>query len=201
MISNIKFQAHGTVPEKPLYRLKISLKSITPEIWRRVIVSSDMPLTRFHMVIQHAMGWLNYHLHQFANGGGFKQTYYGTPDPNFCNIEFLNEKNFTVADLAPKVKRKFTYEYDFGDSWQHSILVEKILPPDPTFKHPVCLAGENACPPEDCGGFGGYLNLLKIMSDPKHPEHKDLKGWIGGKFDPTLFDLNDVNSRLKNLKA
>lgn len=183
----------------PLYQLKITLKWSKPPIWRRVVVRADMPLHRLHGLIQIVMGWTNSHLHQFNVG----RTFYGKPDPEFADMgsETLNEKRYTVADLAPVAKKKFIYEYDFGDGWQHEVKVEKVLPLDAAFKHPVCLAGANACPPEDCGGIGGYYNLLEILADPKHPEHADMKEWIGGELDAAEFDLNEVNAVLKRLKA
>ena len=116
----------------PLYQLKITLKWSKPPIWRRVLVRGDMTLDRLHNVIQIAMGWTDSHLHQFIAGSGFARTFYGRPDPEFADMgsEMLNEKRFTVADLAPAAKRKFIYEYDFGDSWKHEVCVEKVLPPD-----------------------------------------------------------------------
>lgn len=183
----------------PLYQLKITLKWSQPAIWRRVVVRADMPLDRLHGLIQITMGWTGSHLHQFIVG----RTFYGKPDPEFADMgsETLNEKRYTVADLAPAAKKKFIYEYDFGDGWQHEVKVEKVLPPDATFKCPVCLAGANACPPEDCGGIGGYYNLIESMADPKHPEHADMKEWIGGDLDVARFDLNEVNAVLKRFKA
>jgi hypothetical protein len=193
-------QAGGGVP---LYQLKITLKWSKPPIWRRVVVRGDMTLDRLHNVIQIAMGWTDSHLHQFIAGSGFARTFYGRPDRESADMgnETLNEKRYSVADLAPAAKRKFIYEYDFGDGWQHDVVAEKILPPDPTFKHPVCLAGANACPPEDCGGIGGYYNLLEIMSDPKHPEHGDMEEWIGGELNSEEFSMEGVNSVFKRLKA
>lgn len=190
-------------PDTPLYQLKITLKWSKPPIWRRVVVRADMTLDRLHDVIQLAMGWTNSHMHQFIAGRGFRLTYYGKPDPGFADMgsEMLNERRFTVAGLAPAPKRKFIYEYDFGDGWQHEVVAEKILTPDARFKHPVCLAGANACPPEDCGGIDGYYNLLEILADPKHPEHEEMQEWIGGEWDAAEFDLNGVNAELKRLKA
>jgi len=183
----------------PLYQLKIMLKWSKPPIWRRVIVRGDMSLDRLHWVIQLAMGWTNSHLHQYMLG----RTCYGTPDPDSASMgmDILNEKRYTVADLAPAAKKKFIYEYDFGDGWQHEVVAEKILPPDSAFKPPVCLAGANACPPEDCGGMSGYYNLLATLADPKHPEHDELKEWVGGNLDPTRFDLHEANDGLKRFKA
>lgn len=181
----------------PLYQLKITLQWSQPAIWRRVVVRADMRLNRLHDVIQIAMAWTNSHLHQFILGRAF----YGEPDPAGFGTDTLNEKRYTVADLAPAAKKKFIYEYDFGDGWNHEVKVEKVLPSDAGFKHPVCLAGENACPPEDCGGMGGYYNLLEALADPKHPDHLDLKDWIGREWDAARFDLNGINAILKRLKA
>jgi hypothetical protein len=183
----------------PLYQLKITLKSSKPPIWRRVVVRSDMKLDRLHQIIQLVMGWTDSHLHQFAVG----RTFYGRPDPEFADMgpEMLNERRFTVADLAPAAKKKFTYEYDFGDGWQHEMLVEKVLPPDAAFKHPVCLGGANACPPEDCGGIWGYYNLLEALADPKHAEHEQMKDWLGGDWDAARFELEETNEILKRMKV
>jgi len=162
-----------------------------------------MRLDCLHNVIQIAMGWTDSHLHQYLVGSGFARTFYGQPDPEFADMgnEMLNEKRYTVADVAPSTRRKFSYEYDFGDSWDHEVVLEKILPPDAAFKHLKCLAGANASPPEDCGGLWGYYNLLEALADSKHPEHEEMIEWMGGAFDPARFDLNAVNAALKQLKA
>ena len=183
----------------PLYQLKITLRDCKPPIWRRIVVRADMKLDRLHRVIQTAMGWSDCHLHQFVVG----RVFYGVPDRERDDFgtETLNEKRYTVADLAPVAKRKFIYEYDFGDSWEHEILVEKALPPDAAFKHPVCLAGANASPPEDCGGIPGYYDLLAALADPKHEQHEEMKEWVGGAWDATRFSLEDANAGLKRIKA
>lgn len=183
----------------PLHQLKITLCDCKPAIWRRVVVRSDMKLDRLHRVFQTSMGWTNSHLHQFIKD----EVYYGQPDQEWDAEEtkMLNEKHYTVADLAPAVKARFTYEYDFGDCWQHEVVLEEIVPPDAEFKHPRCLDGANACPPEDCGGSDGYASFLHIMANPKHEEHKFMKRWIGGKWDAALFDVEHVNAALKRIKA
>ncbi|MGD0412498.1 MAG: plasmid pRiA4b ORF-3 family protein [Verrucomicrobiota bacterium] len=183
----------------PLYQLKITLKWSKPPIWRRVVVRADMTLDRLHQVMQLVMGWSNSHLHQFVAG----RTNYGMKDPDLgdLNDDTLDEGSFTVADLAPAAKAKFLYEYDFGDGWQHEVRVEKVLPPDAGFKHPICEGGANACPPEDCGGMQGYYNLLEALGDPKHPEHEELADWIVGPFDAGKFDLAGTNRHLKSLRA
>lgn len=181
------------------YQLKVTLKWSRPAIWRRIVVPADMRLDRLHDVIQVVMGWTNSHLHQFIVG----RAIYGEPDPDFSGFgtETRDEKRYVVADLAPAAKKKFIYEYDFGDGWQHEVTVEKILSADADFKHPVCLAGANACPPEDCGGIGGYYNLLEALANPKHPDHADLKDWIDGEWDAARFDVEEINAVLKRLKA
>jgi hypothetical protein len=93
-------------------------------------------------------------------------------------------------------KAKFTYNYDFGDSWEHQLVVEKVLKPEKALTHPVCLDGERACPPEDCGGVWGFANYVKAISDRKHPDHEELLEW-GGEFDPEKFDLEGINSTFK----
>jgi hypothetical protein len=93
------------------------------------------------------------------------------------------------------------YEYDFGDSWNHQITVEKILTPDPAAATvALCLDGARACPPEDCGGPWGYDNLLKILRNPKHEEHESMKEWLGHPLDPEAFDAEKVNTCLRKLK-
>jgi len=183
----------------PLYQLKITLRGSKPPIWRRVVVRSDMKLDRLHSVILVSMGWLGGHLHQFRVG----RVYYGIPDPEFDDLggQTLNEKKYAVADLAPAARKRFSYEYDMGDSWQHEVLLEKVLPPDPDLKHPICLGGANACPPEDCGGVYGYARFLEAMADPKHPEHEQMEEWIGGGWDATRFNVEDANAGLKKIKA
>ena len=183
----------------PLYQLKITLRHSKPPIWRRVVVRADTRLDRLHHFIQAAMGWMDSHLHQFKAGG----LDYGVPEPEFDDfgVEPLDERKYTLADLAPVAKRKFIYEYDFGDSWEHEVLVEKVLPPDAVLKHPFCLAGANQRPPEDCGGIPGYYELLEALADPNHERHEELKAWVGGGWDASRFDLEDTNARLKRLKA
>lgn len=200
MISNLELNSLGGVA---LYRLKITLKGSKPPIWRRVVVRADMTLDCLHDVIQLSMGWTNDHMHQFITGSGNARTFYGNTDPDFGDMdgEMRDEQRHTVADLAPAAKRKFNYEYDFGDGWMHEVVLEKILPPDAAFKHPVCLAGANACPPEDCGGIHGYYNLVTIMANSKHPGHEGMKEWIGGAFDETTFSLERVNAALNRLTA
>jgi len=185
----------------PIYHLKVSLEGIEPLIWRRLQVPGSAKLGWLHAVIQVAMGWTNSHLHQFSTG---KRLY---SDLSFGLDEFeddppvLDENETAVRDIAPRVKSAFVYEYDFGDSWDHRITVEKILDADPAEgKFAQCLDGERACPPEDCGGVWGYEDLLKIIRDPKHEGYESMMEWLGGKFNPEAFDRDKINKYLRRLK-
>ena len=179
---------------KPIsvYQLKVTLKNSKPPIWRRIQVNSDINLYRLHQNLQVMMGWTDSHLHQFIVHG----EYYGTPDPDF---EVTNETSIKLDRVVSGAGDKFVYEYDFGDSWEHSILVEKILQPETGVNYPICLTGKRACPPEDCGGIWGYGDLLEAIQDPAHPEHEEMLEWLGGRFDPEEFDVDMVNQRLKTI--
>ena len=178
--------------DAPIYQIKVTLEASKPPIWRRLLVRSDVTLAELHQVIQAAMGWAGYHLHQFIVG----ETYYGEPHPDY-GFEMRDESRVKLSHVAPDEGAKFGYEYDFGDSWLHQVLVEKVLPPEPGQRYPVCIKGRRACPPEDVGGVWGYEEFLEAIRDPDHPEHEDYLEWIGGEFDPEEFDLDDVNAALR----
>jgi hypothetical protein len=169
-----------------VHRFKITLQGIVPAVWRRIEVPSDYSFWDLHVAIQDAMGWTDSHLHVFRVG----EEQVGIPDedafegdaPYLPGWEIRMDEYFTEAgDVAP-------YEYDFGDGWEHEVLLEEIAPRAPKTKYPRCLAGERACPPEDCGGVPGYENMLEILADPDHEEHADTVQWVGGAYDPGRFD-------------
>lgn len=180
-----------------LYQLKVTLLGAKPPIWRRLLVPAEMRLGTLHDVIQIAMGWENAHLHQFVSGN----TFYGVQEGGFLADEVEDENRYKISDLLSAEKQKCRYEYDFGDSWDHEILLEKILPPETSGQLPRCLKGARACPPEDCGGIWGYVGLLEALSDPKHPEHQEMLEWLGGPLDAEAFDLKAVNFTLASMKA
>jgi hypothetical protein len=177
----------------PIYQIKVTLKDSKPPIWRRLQVAGDTTLYGLHLILQEAMGWENYHLHQFIVG----RTYFGEPDPDF---DAEDDSNVKLGQIVQREKQKFTYEYDFGDDWLHEILLEKILPPEPGVRYPVCLKGKRACPPEDCGGVWGYDDLLETIKDPGNEEYEEMMDWLGGEFDPEAFDLDSINQRLKSIR-
>ena len=108
-----------------------------------------------------------------------------------------NYAGMTIGQLLPKAGAKVRYEYDFGDGWLHTILLEKTLSAEPDRHYPACLAGRRACPPEDCGGVPGYEMLLETLADPRHPDYADLMEWTGGPIDAEEFDLAAINQKLR----
>ena len=174
-----------------IYQLKISLRDTKPPIWRRVQVLSSTTLQELHFIIQESMGWYNSHLHQFLIDG----VEYGKPAPEY-DFYVTDEAKVKLSKVVGGEKAKFSYTYDFGDDWEHTILVEKILPRDPKVIYQICIKGKRACPPEDCGGPWGYVEFLEAIQNPSHPEHDDMLEWIDGAFDPEEFDLDEVNQRL-----
>jgi hypothetical protein len=182
------------------FQLKISLRHITPLIWRRLVVADNCPLGDLHFILQTVLGWSNCHMHAFRFGGGFRQTEYVTADtladdPGPATLAF-DEDSVTLADVIRRKGQVFSYEYDFGDSWQHQIKVEKVLPFDRAMQLPVCLAGVRACPPEDCGGVPGYLRAMSLLRNPKEKDDENFREWLGD-FDPEAFDLDSTNRRLR----
>lgn len=187
--------------DAPAYQLKVELLGTDPLIWRRLLVRGDMSLGLLHAVIQVAMGWTNSHLHQFAAGS----VRYSDPrmdlDMGPDETADQDEGRTPLVEAAPREGAELVYEYDFGDSWEHLITVEKIHAPDAASKgFAKCLDGGRACPPDDCGGVGGYEDLLDAVRDPEHEDHEDMLEWLGGMFDPEAFDIKKVNTCLRKLK-
>ncbi|MEW5803799.1 MAG: plasmid pRiA4b ORF-3 family protein [bacterium] len=175
-----------------VYQMKITLMGIEPPIWRRIQVTSDTSLHKLHEILQVVMGWTNSHLHQFIIGG----KYFAEPDPEY-DPEVENEQLIRLSQVVSGINDRSIYEYDFGDNWEHEVLIEKIMPVAEGTRYPVCLAGQRACPPEDCGGIQGYRHLLEAVQDPGHPEHKEMLEWVGGSIDPESFTLNEVNQKIE----
>ena len=181
-----------------LFQFKITLLDIKPAIWRRIQVP-DCTLVDLHEYIQAAFGWENYHLHQFEiDGVQYSQP---APDGDDFGMEFEDETDVLLSKLLPKSARKcrWIYEYDFGDGWRHEILFEGFPPSDPKAKTPICLEGERACPPEDCGGPPGYADYLAAIANPRHEQHEDLLAWRG-PFDSEAFDAKKATKQMKKVK-
>ena len=184
----------------PLYQLKVVLLGCEPAVWRRLQVPGDAKLDWLHAVLQVGIGWTNSHLHQFKVGEAcYSDTRHHAAEFE-DDPEILEERTFALRQIAPLEGDVFRYEYDFGDSWEHEITVEKILPSPTASSFALCLDGARSCPPEDCGGIPGYEDLLKILKNRKHPEHKRMKEWLGRPFDAAAFDREKTNLWLRKLK-
>ncbi len=184
-------------PPQRLLQLRVSLRYIKPAIWRRFVVPDNWLLGDLHPVLVAVMGWGGYHMHAFRFGGGFNPTAYSTHQMAIeCGPRVQDENQVLLGYLIHRRGQTFSYEYDFGDSWQHEVKVEKILPYDLSVAPPVCLAGARACPPEDCGSFPGYARVLQVLRKAETAEDRGLLEWVGS-YDPEHFDLEAVNRRLQ----
>lgn len=172
-----------------VYQIKVSLHSIRPPIWRRLRLPADTSLDALHEVLQVAFGWDDDHLHAFEVG----KRRFGPQDRGLERVG--DERGAQLREVAPVAGTRLRYTYDFGDSWEHDIVVEKVLPPDGV-PHAVCVGGRRAAPPEDCGGVWGYEALREILADPAHPEHAERLAWLGHPYDPTAFDRAAINDAL-----
>lgn len=180
-----------------VYQLKITLRDIRPPIWRRVQVRSDATLGHLHWVIQFAMGWTNSHLHAFSIQG--MEYSMLMPDLGLDDLDMLDEQPVKLSKVITGEKFKFFYTYDFGDSWEHEVLVEKVLTAEADTDYPTCIKAKRACPPEDCGGSWGYQEFLEAIKDADHPEHESMLEWVGGSFDPEDAELDTINELLKTI--
>ena len=181
-----------------IYQLKVTLLGTNPPIWRQLLVPADLTLAQLHDVLQIAMGWQECHLHEFSAGG----RHFGRPDPEdrFMGMPPVeDERRVRVSSVLRRIGAKAIYTYDLGDSWEHSIVLQKRLPAAPTLAYPMCTEGQLACPPEDCGGIGGFYDLLEALRDPTHEQHEELRKWDGGDYDAEAFSIEAVNRMLARL--
>jgi len=185
----------GRLLENPLARsifeLKVTLREIEPPIWHQIQVQSDITLASLHDILQIVMGWTNSHLHLFEDADGER---YGMPEPE---MNLRDDRRVQLDRLLRRPGERIYYEYDFGDSWGHDVVLERIVRPESGAKYPHVAGGARACPPEDCGGVPGYEEFLSIIANPRHPEHDETLTWAGGAFDPEAFDVDEKNRRLR----
>ncbi|MDR1174125.1 MAG: plasmid pRiA4b ORF-3 family protein [Treponema sp.] len=186
---------HSTHP-RPAYVLRVSIKGTTPSIWRELSVPADCTLGDLHEILQIAFGWGNDHMHSFT----VNSVQYGMMDMDFdYGDDMADEDSVCLYDLNLRAKRKFSYLYDFGDSWEHEIRVSKIIPPEDEKRdvtRPRCLGGQRAGPLEDSGGVWGYQSMLEILKDPNREEYEETHEWTGD-FDPEYFSPEEINARLE----
>ena len=178
-----------------IVQIKIKLLGVTkPPVWRRVQLRADTRLDQLHEILQAALGWENYHLHAFS----FGEEEFGPRDPDL-GLDFSDERRVTLGELTD-IGARFRYTYDFGDNWEHEILVEDLLDPDPDTHYPTLVAAKGACPPEDCGSTWGYADLKEILADPSHDEHQQRLEWLGlenaSEFDPNAVTIEQHEEEL-----
>ena len=180
----------------PIYQIKVGLRGAKPPIWRRLEVPANISLARLHTSIQIAFGWDDSHMHVFETPYGR----FGTAD---ADLGHRAETPVTLEQVAPTVNSKLRYTYDFGDDWDHDILVEKVLDHNETAAYPRCTGGRRAAPPDDCGGIWGYAELVEVLNDPADQEHADRLEWLGlddaAEFDPDRFDAEAVTRALSRV--
>ncbi len=181
--------------EPVVYQLKITLRGVSkPPVWRRVLVPADITLRKLHEVIQRVMGWHDGHLHVFT----MEWQEYGSPDSELAHA---SDQKVRLEEVLAGQGDRLRYTYDFGDGWEHEIVAEQTLPAEPGQAYPRCLAGKGTCPPEDCGGTWGYVELKEILADSSHDQHEDMLDWLGlasgDEFDPNEFTVADADARLR----
>lgn len=180
------------------YQLKITLSGVKPPVWRRIKINGQATFGDLHEVIQRVMGWGNSHLFEFNN-----KEYTISPASEeddfmgFGETEGIDMEEITVEEALKSKGSNITYTYDFGDTWEHQILVEEIENDNGVLLHgAICLNGKRSCPPEDCGGLWGYMEMIEAIQDPKHPEYEEFMEWLGDDFDPEHFYLDKTNQLL-----
>ena len=178
---------------RQIYFLKVTLADIEPAVWRRIAVPGAFTLDRLHRAIQLAVGWQDCHLHSFEIGS----VQYGAPDPDAL-LEMRDEIDVRLDSVVGKDDR-FTYVYDFGDWWEHEIVVEAVLLPDFDERYPYCVDGERAGPPEDIGGAGGFTRYLAALADPSPRANRELLELLGTDFRPDQFDPERVSAMMRRM--
>jgi hypothetical protein len=177
------------------YQIKVTLMQLRPSVWRSVRVPDSITLSQLHRILQIVMGWEDSHLHRFVIDRRRTGTKHSQLDSQILNDETVSLHS-TVGLLK---SRLLYYEYDFGDDWVHELQVENAVPQTGA-QRLCCTGGERCCPPEDCGGPVGYQELLTVLQDPRHPDHEEMLEWVGGSFDPEMFDVKSVNKRLRRVR-
>jgi hypothetical protein len=178
-----------TMAPESVYELKVTLLDSRPPIWRRFQVEGAVTLQQMHRILQVVMGWTDSHMHGFR----VRQPGQRGARRQFLPIEKADEESTQLADLLRRPTDRVVYEYDFGDGWEHEIVLEEVVARSSTARYPIVLSGRGACPPDDVGGIPGYYHFLEAIKDPKHPDHEEMVEWGGEDFDPARFDVQSVN--------
>jgi hypothetical protein len=193
-------QVSNVTPLRQTYQLKITLEHIKPPIWRRLLVDSRITLDALHDAIQVSMGWENAHLHHFIDRQNTLYAPLNEDTFGFSDLDQIDESMILLHELLTKEKDWIKYEYDFGDGWEHKILLEKILPMEKNQFPVSCIKGKRACPPEDCGGPWGYSSVLEALAEPDTEEHAELLEWLEADLDdPEFFSSEETNVILQEV--
>ncbi|MFN2450349.1 MAG: plasmid pRiA4b ORF-3 family protein [Candidatus Baltobacteraceae bacterium] len=164
--------------KRHVWRLTIRLAGVMPIVWRTILVRPDTKLAMLHRYAQAAMGWRECHAFAFTIDGRT----YGIPDREWADApKTYDARRYTLERLFSTFPARFDYVYDFGDYWQHLIEIEGVEEPEFRKQYPVCIAGAEPCPPEDCGGPGGYREFLAVLNEGSHPQHADWSAWAKGQ--------------------
>ena len=194
--TTLKLHLHQSIPAIPILTFHIKLVGTDPLVTRTFKVSSEITMYELHHTTQVLMGWKNYHLYQFMVGNTVIADSRLWDEDEMGPITDVNE--VSVGVVFTELGTTAVYEYDFGDGWMHHLeLVDRSIHPTQEVL-PLVISGENACPPEDCGGIHGYKELLEVLKNSKHPECRETKVWVGSKFNPTKFSTEVCNKELRN---
>ena len=194
--------------DNKVYQFKITLNHSKPPIWRRIQAPETFTFWDLHCAIQDAMGWKDCHLHafRFRKSKKFRDFYdIGIPDDTGLDMGTLAGWEIDMKKIFKETGTKCIYEYDFGDGWEHVVILEKIITAEKDQKYPSCIAGKRACPPEDCGGLWGYYELIEVLKNPKKERYQELSEWLGNSkidsesFNPKEVEFTDPEERLQNL--
>jgi hypothetical protein len=217
---NLTFPVHNEIERitmttsihPTVFQFKITLTEIEPAIWRRIQVPAAFSFWDLHVAIQDAMGWMDYHLHAFRFRPKHKRKdiVIGIPGEDWGDEKTQAGWDIPIVRYVGDIGQPIGYEYDFGDGWVHEVMFEGVLLREKDKTFPRCIAGERACPPEDCGGVGGYFELLEILHSPNHPAYEERAEWLKGhvkcyfpfeadKFEPDQVVFSDPRKRLKML--
>jgi len=177
--------------------LRIELKDSDPPVWRVVEVPTSITLKVLHDIVQAAMGWLDYHLWEMVIDG---QTYGLPMGDDWGTAPRKVAARTRLRDVLVPGTTRIDYTYDFGDNWEHSLVVRDVRPGDPGSAYPRFIEGERECPPEDCGGISGFYEMLEARADPNHPDHTDVTEWLDG-YDPDRFDIFPIQGALGRIAA
>lgn len=202
-IMNYRTPELRTAEKKRVMQFRVSMEGIKPEIWRRIQVPFDMNFWDLHVAIQDAMGWQDYHLHQFDIKGKWKRKSVLIGIPDFDGYDDIQEVypgwEIPVRDHFNDLGVTARYLYDYGDCWYHTVLLEGYLVKMKGTDYPVCTGGARACPPEDCGGVIGYNELLRTLKDPEHEDYRSYREWVGDwkpeRFDPEAVEFDRPYAR------